>query len=99
MRIVGVRAIGAVTRALSIGPWQKDGRETPGELAGFAAHQHHITGQTIDIEGDSAHVESYVVYFLVPRDRSVDTVGPATLGKANTKEKTRMGSGRYIERA
>src|SRR6185436_18358723 len=38
------------------------------ELAGYAAHQHHITGQTIDIDGDSAHVESYVVYFLVPRD-------------------------------
>ncbi|HVY64993.1 MAG TPA: nuclear transport factor 2 family protein [Gammaproteobacteria bacterium] len=68
------------------------------ELAGYAAHQHHITGQTIDIDGDTAHVESYVVYFLVPRDRSADTVGPATLGKANTKEKTRMGSGRYIER-
>jgi hypothetical protein len=68
------------------------------ELAGYAAHQHHITGQTIDIDGDTAHVESYVVYFLVPRDRSADTVGPATLGKANTKEKTRLGSGRYIER-
>jgi len=68
------------------------------ELAGYAAHQHHITGQTIDIEGDTAHVESYVVYFLVPRDRSADTVGPATLGKASAKEKTRLGSGRYIER-
>jgi hypothetical protein len=68
------------------------------ELAGYAAHQHHITGQTIDIDGDTAHVESYVVYFLVPRDRSADSVGPATPGKANTKEKTRLGSGRYIER-
>ncbi len=68
------------------------------ELAGYAAHQHHITGQTIDIDGDTAHVESYVVYFLVPRDRGADSAGPATLGKANTKEKTRLGSGRYIER-
>lgn len=68
------------------------------ELAGYAAHQHHITGQTIDIDGDTAHVESYVVYFLVPRDRGADSVGPATMGKANTKEKTRLGSGRYIER-
>ena len=68
------------------------------ELAGYAAHQHHITGQTIDIDGDTAHVESYVVYFLVPRDRSADTAGAATPGKANTKEKTRLGSGRYIER-
>ena len=68
------------------------------ELAGYAAHQHHITGQTFDIEGDTAHVESYVVYFLVPRDRGADTAGAATMGKANTKEKTRLGSGRYIER-
>lgn len=67
-------------------------------LAGYAAHQHHITGQTVEIDGDTAHVESYVVYFLVPRDRGADAVGPATLGKALTTEKTRLGSGRYIER-
>jgi hypothetical protein len=67
-------------------------------LAGYAAHQHHITGQTVDIEGDTAHVESYVIYFLVPRDRSADTVGPATLGHASTSEKTHLGSGRYLER-
>lgn len=67
-------------------------------LAGYAAHQHHITGQTIEVDADTAHVESYVVYFLVPRDRSADSAGPATLGKALTSEKTRLGSGRYIER-
>lgn len=67
-------------------------------LAGYAAHQHHVTGQTVEIDGDTAHVESYVVYFLVPRDRSADRQGPATLGKALTSEKTRLGSGRYIER-
>jgi hypothetical protein len=69
-----------------------------GVLAGYAAHQHHITGQTIDIDGDTAHVESYVVYFLVPRDRSADAAGAATPGRALTSEKTRLGSGRYIER-
>jgi len=69
-----------------------------GALRGYAAHQHHITGQTIDVSGDTAHVESYVIYFLVPRDRSADEVGPATLGRAMTTEKTRLGSGRYIER-
>jgi len=69
-----------------------------GVLSGYASHQHHVTGQTVDIDGDTAHVESYVVYFLVPRDRSADTVGPATLGHALTSEKTRLGSGRYIER-
>jgi hypothetical protein len=67
-------------------------------LTGYAAHQHHITGQTVEVASDTAHVESYVVYFLVPRDRSADAVGPATLGRALTSEKTRVGSGRYIER-
>lgn len=67
-------------------------------LAGYAAHQHHITGQTVDIDGDTAHVESYLVYFLVPRDRSADVAGPASLGRALTSEKTRLGSGRYLER-
>jgi len=37
------------------------------ELAGYAAHQHHITGQTIDIDGDTAHVESYVLEELGAR--------------------------------
>jgi hypothetical protein len=68
------------------------------QLAGYAAHQHHVTGQTIEIDGDTAHVESYVIYFLVPRDRTADVVGPASLGRALTSEKTRLGSGRYIER-
>jgi hypothetical protein len=67
-------------------------------LAGYAAHQHHVTGQTVEIDGDTAHVESYLVYFLVPRDRAADAAGAATLGHALTSEKTRLGSGRYIER-
>jgi SnoaL-like domain len=67
-------------------------------LATYAGHQHHITGQTIDIDGDTAHVESYVVYFLVPRDSSADTAGAATPGRALTSEKTHLGSGRYVER-
>jgi hypothetical protein len=67
-------------------------------LAGYANHQHHITGQTVEFDGDTAHVESYVIYFLVPRDRSADFVGPATPGRALTSEKTYLGSGRYLER-
>jgi hypothetical protein len=67
-------------------------------LAGYAAHQHHVTGQTLDIDGDTAHVESYVIYFLVPRDRSADEAGPASPGRALTSEKTHLGSGRYVER-
>jgi hypothetical protein len=69
-----------------------------GRLAGYAAHQTHITGQTIDIDGNTAHVESYVITFLVPRDRSGDGAGPATPGRALTSEKSRIGSGRFVER-
>jgi|GEM_PF-163827 len=67
-------------------------------LAGYAAHQHHVTGQTVDIDGNTAHVESYVVYFLVPRDRRADGVGAATPGRSLTSEKSLVGSGRYVER-
>lgn len=68
------------------------------QLATYAAHQHHITGQTIDIEGNTAHVESYVIYFLVPRDGRGDTQGAATPGRALTSAKSTVGSGRYLER-
>jgi hypothetical protein len=67
-------------------------------LAAYAAHQHHITGQTVEIDGKTAHVESYVFFIAVPRDRHLDEAGPATPGHALTGEKTEIGSGRYIER-
>jgi hypothetical protein len=67
-------------------------------LAGYAAHQHHITGQTIDVDGNTAHVESYVIAFFVPRDRRADGTGPATPGRALTSERSVVGSGRFIER-
>ncbi|MEJ0039702.1 MAG: nuclear transport factor 2 family protein [Gammaproteobacteria bacterium] len=67
-------------------------------LAAYASHQHHITGQTVDLQGNTAHVESYVFFFALPRDRRPDGVGRATPGHALTSEKTRVGSGRYIER-
>lgn len=67
-------------------------------LAAYAGHQHHITGQTIDIDGTTAHVESYVITFLVPRDKRADGVGPATPGRALTSQKSLVGSGRFIER-
>lgn len=67
-------------------------------LSDYAAHQHHVTGQTVDFDGDTAHVESYVLYFLVPRDRTADVAGTATPGRGLESEKTRLGSGRFIER-
>ncbi|MET0498943.1 MAG: nuclear transport factor 2 family protein [Steroidobacteraceae bacterium] len=68
-------------------------------LAAYAQHQHHVTGQTIDIEGNTAHVESYVWFIAVPRDTSKDTPGPAaTPGRSLVSGDTQLGSGRYIER-
>lgn len=54
-----------------------------GLLATYLAHQHHITGQTVEIKGNTAHVESYVLFLALPH---------------NVAEKTEIGSGRYIER-
>jgi hypothetical protein len=51
--------------------------------AKYVQNQHHITGQTVDIQGNIAHVESYVIYFLLSGEKTTGT---------NT-----IGSGRYIE--
>jgi hypothetical protein len=67
-------------------------------LAAYAVHQHHITGQTVEIDGNTAHVESYVISFFVPRDKQKDGAGNATPGRALISEKSLIGSGRYIER-
>lgn len=50
----------------------------------FEQNQHHITGQTVEFDGDVAHVESYVLHFL--------------LGSARKQGPHTIGSGRYIER-
>jgi len=50
--------------------------------ANYVRHQHHLTSQTIDIDGDTAHVESYVIYLLRSRDETA----------------TRIGGARYIDR-
>jgi len=36
--------------------------------AGYVVHQHHITNVNADIDGETAHVESYVLYFLRTKD-------------------------------
>jgi ketosteroid isomerase-like protein len=35
-----------------------------------AYHQHHVTTQTVDLDGDVAHVESYVLYIVRTHDDS-----------------------------
>jgi hypothetical protein len=36
--------------------------------ASYVTHQHHITNVNADVDGDVAHVESYVLYFLRGKD-------------------------------
>jgi 3-phenylpropionate/cinnamic acid dioxygenase small subunit len=45
--------------------------------AGFgAAHQHHLTNQAVDLVGDSAHVETYLLTFNIREDgTAIDVSG------------------------
>src|SRR5688572_29599266 len=44
--------------------------------ANSAAHQHHVTGLTIDVDGATAHEEGYILYSSdMARDKSRDTAG------------------------
>lgn len=61
-------------------------------LAAYAAHQHHVTGQTIEVDGETAHVESYVIVFLAPGQSA------ATQLDSSATAKVHVGSGRYVER-
>jgi hypothetical protein len=49
---------------------------------GFLSHTHHITTHNCDIDGDTAHAESYCLYVLRRKDLS----------------SVLMGGGRYIDR-
>jgi hypothetical protein len=61
-----------------------------GVLAGYAAHQHHVTGQTVEVDDDTAHVESYVIYFLVPRP-VCRAMGAAQRGMEDPRARVRRG--------
>lgn len=52
----------------------------------YDVHQHHITTQSVDIDGDTAHAETYVIYML----RTKVARGP--IGNIQ-----HVGSGRYID--
>lgn len=45
--------------------------------ANYARHEHHITNQTVDIHGDEAEVESYVIFFLRGKDEQSTYIGGA----------------------
>lgn len=64
-----------------------------------AAHQHHVTGLILDIDGDTAHEEGYIFYSSdMERDTSFDTIGEPTPGRAASGSLTTFGTGRYVNR-
>jgi hypothetical protein len=52
--------------------WGNEGHE-----ARYVRHEHHLTTQSIDIEGDVAHVETYVIYMLRGKDEQHTNIGGA----------------------
>lgn len=67
--------------------------------AEYAAHQHHVTGLSLDIDGDTAHEEGYILYSSdLERDRSLDTDGAPTPGRVVPGSFATLGSGRYVNR-
>jgi hypothetical protein len=67
--------------------------------ANSAAHQHHVTGLTLDVGGDTAHEEGYIVYSSdMQRDKSHDRVGVPTPGRVVPGSYATLGTGRYVNR-
>lgn len=67
--------------------------------ANSAAHQHHVTGLTLDVDGAIAHEEGYILYSSdVQRDRSHDTPGTPTPGRVVAGSFATLGTGRYVNR-
>lgn len=67
--------------------------------AEYAAHQHHVTGVSVDVGGDTAHEEGYIVYSSnVERDTARDTRGASTPGRVVPNSYATLGSGRYVNR-
>jgi hypothetical protein len=64
-----------------------------------AGHQHHVTSLTLDVDGDTAHEEGYILFSAdLIRDTSFDTPGTPTPGRLLAGSKATLGTGRYINR-
>src|SRR5512138_2335977 len=64
-----------------------------------AAHQHHVTGLTLDVDGNTAHEEGYILYSSdMPRNKALDTPGQPTPGRALPGKQATLGTGRYENR-
>lgn len=64
-----------------------------------AGHQHHVTSLTLDVEGDTAHEEGYILFTAdLIRDTKFDTKGTPTPGRLKAGTKASLGTGRYVNR-
>jgi hypothetical protein len=64
-----------------------------------AAHKHHVTTPSLDIDGGQAHAEVDILFTSnVPRDKAFDTVGDPTPGRVLRGAVATLGSGRYLNR-
>jgi hypothetical protein len=64
-----------------------------------AAHQHHVTGLTLDVDGATAHEEGYILYSSdMTRDGSHDAAGVPTPGRVVAGSFATLGTGRYVNR-
>ncbi|WP_156681295.1 nuclear transport factor 2 family protein [Sphingomonas profundi] len=52
----------------------------------WTAHHHYITNQTIDLDGDTAHVETYFLAALRRGDGSIDLVGGRYVDRFERRE-------------
>jgi hypothetical protein len=67
--------------------------------ANTAAHQHHVTGLTLDVDGNDAHEEGYIFFSSdQARDKSRDTAGAPTPGRVVAGSFATFGTGRYVNR-
>jgi len=74
-------------------PWAN---ETHAKRAG---HQHHVTGLILDVEGDVAHEEGYILFSAdLIRDTGADTRGAPTPGRLKAGTLATLGTGRYVNR-
>jgi hypothetical protein len=67
--------------------------------ANSAAHQHHVTGLTLDVNGATAHEEGYIFFSSdMARDKTLDTAGVPTPGRVVAGSLATFGTGRYVNR-
>jgi hypothetical protein len=84
---------GKVIPVNEIGSWSNDLHSKR------AAHQHHVTGLTLDIKGNTAHEEGYILFSAdEQRDTHFDTNGTPSPGRVLKGTRATLGTGRYVNR-